>query len=389
MMIQQLLDRWKVEFGEVWGAKVGRAPGRVNLIGEHTDYNDGFVLPCAIEPAVWILARAWEDTTIRLVSLNYNERHESDLGDLRRGTGSSWSDYLLGVASVFQQEGYALYGWDAVIGGDVPLGAGLSSSAAVEVATGTVLREMFHLPLEDRQLALLCQRAENTFVGVQCGIMDQFACTFGKVDHALFLDCRSLETRQIPANLTTMEIVICDSKVERNLSGSEYNIRRAQCQDGVRVLRVKLGERIRALRDVSIEDLEMCKDSMSDAVYRRCRHIVTENPRVLLAVKALETGDLREFGRLMVESHQSLRDNYEVSCPELDLLVDLAMECPGVAGSRMTGAGFGGCTVSLVERSAIEEFRANMTSRYATKTGREPEIHVTRPGSGAAIVDVF
>ena len=388
-MIQQLLDRWKEEFGEVWGANVGRAPGRVNLIGEHTDYNDGFVLPCAIEPAVWILARAREDTRICLVSLNYNERHESDVNDLHPGAELSWSDYLLGVASVFQQEGYSLRGWDAVIGGDVPLGAGLSSSAAVEVATATVLREMFHLPMEDREMALLCERAENMYVGVQCGIMDQFASTFGKVDHALFLDCRTLEIRQVPAHLKDTEIVICDSKVERNLSRSQYNIRRAQCQEGVYVLREKFGERICALRDANLDDLETCRERLGDPVYRRCRHVVTENLRVLRAVAALESGDLREFGRLMMESHQSLRDDYEVSCPELDLLVDLAMECPGVAGSRMTGAGFGGCTVSLVERSCLDQFGEHVISRYARKAGREPEIHVTRPGSGAATVDVF
>ncbi|HOE12495.1 MAG TPA: galactokinase [bacterium] len=388
-MIQQLLDRWKEEFGEVWGAKLGRAPGRVNLIGEHTDYNDGFVLPCAIEPAVWILARAREDTRICLVSLNYNERHESDVNDLHRGTELSWSDYLLGVVSVFQQEGYASGGWDAVIGGDVPLGAGLSSSAAVEVATGTVLREMFQLPMEDREMALLCQRAENMYVGVQCGVMDQFASTFGKVDHALLLDCRSLEIRQVPAHLKDTEIVICDSKVQRNLSGSEYNIRRAQCREGVHVLREKFGERICALRDASLDDLEMCRERMSDPVYRRCRHVMTENPRVLEGVRSLESGDPAKFGRLMLESHRSLRDDYEVSCPELDLLVDLAIECRGVAGSRMTGAGFGGCTVSLVERSCLDQFCAHVISRYARKTGREPEIYVTRPGSGAAIVDVF
>ncbi|MFH1742957.1 MAG: galactokinase [bacterium] len=386
-MIQKLLERWKIEFGDPRGAKVARAPGRVNLIGEHTDYNDGYVLPYAIEHAVWIIARARPDTTIRLVSFNYNDVREACIDNLK--PLNDWSDYPLGVTSIFQEEGLDVRGWDAVIGGNIPLGAGLSSSAAIEVATATALREMFHLNIDDRRLALLAQRAENKFVGVQCGIMDQFASTFGKVDHALFLDCRTLETRQIRARLGDVEIVISDTKVERGLTGSEYNTRRSQCEEAVRLLQKNRSSNIQALRDATLEDIEVCRELLPEVVYRRARHIVTENPRVLNAINALENGDIERLGELMCESHNSLRDDYEVSCPELDLLVGLALDCPGVIGSRMTGAGFGGCTVSLVQQSSLDEFHSRVAEGYEKETGRSPEITVTRPGSGAAIVDVF
>ena len=388
-MIQQLLERWKKEFGGVNGAMIARAPGRVNLIGEHTDYNDGYVLPCAIEQAVWIMARARDDNTIRIASLNYNENFDTRLDRLEPLPNRSWPDYLLGVASVLQQAGHELRGWEGVVGGNVPLGAGLSSSAAIEVVTATVLREFFQLELNDRELALLAQKAENDYVGVQCGVMDQFASAFGKVDHMLFLDCRTLEIRQIPASLGAYEIVICDTKVERGLSGSEYNTRRSQCEEGARILQQRRSESIHALRDASLEDIEACRDQMPETVFRRCRHVVTENPRVLDTIEALRTGDLNRVGTLMRESHNSLRDDYEVSCPELNLLVDLAMDCQGVVGARMTGAGFGGCTVNLVEKSHLDGFRDRIVSAYEKETGRSPEITITRPAQGATIVDVF
>jgi len=388
-MIQQLLERWKTEFGSPGGSLVARAPGRVNLIGEHTDYNEGFVLPCAIEKAVWIMGRRRDDKTVRLVSLNYNEICESDIDRLVPQEDRPWSDYLLGVTNVLSNEGFEVGGWDGVVAGDVPLGAGLSSSAALEVATTVLLREMFGLDLDNRRLALLAQKAENTYVGVQCGIMDQFASTFGEVDHVLFLDCRTQEPKQIPAKLGSAAIVICDTKVERGLVDSEYNTRRSQCEEGVRILREHRSKDIRALRDATIEDLESCRDVMPDAVYRRCRHIVTENPRVLETIDALQIGDLKRIGELMLDSHRSLKDDYEVSCRELDLLVDLAMGSPGVYGSRMTGAGFGGCTVSIVEKADLPEFRNSVVEAYREKTGLIPEITVTRPGPGAAVVETF
>ena len=388
-MIQQILERWKCEVGDVNGAMIARAPGRVNLIGEHTDYNDGYVLPCAIEQAIWIMARARDDNAIRIASLNYDETFEAQLDRLEPLPNRSWPDYLLGVASILRQNGHELSGWEAVVGGNVPLGAGLSSSAAIEVVTATVLRELFQLELNDRELALLAQKAENDYIGVQCGIMDQFASAFGKVNHMLFLDCRTLEIRQIPASLGSYELVICDTKVERKLSGSEYNTRRNQCEEGAQILQKHRSESIRALRDASLEDIEACRDLMTDIVFRRCRHVVTENPRVLDTIEALQTGDLNRVGNLMQESHNSLRDDYEVSCPELNVLVDLAMNCQGVLGARMTGAGFGGCTVNLVEKSQVDHFRDRIVSAYKEETGRFPEITVTRPAQGATIVDVF
>ncbi len=388
-MIQELLERWKKEFGAPRGALVARAPGRVNLIGEHTDYNDGFVLPCAIEKAVWIMGRRRDDQTVRLISLNYDDTCESTLDHLTPRQDRPWSDYLLGVTSVLLNEGFEVQGWEGVVGGDVPLGAGLSSSAALEVATATLLRELFRLEMNDRRLALLAQRAENAYVGVQCGIMDQFASAFGEVDHVLFLDCRTQEPKQISAQLGNAAIVICDTKVERGLVDSEYNTRRSQCEEGVRVLREHRSEEIHALRDATMDDLEACRDVLSDAVYRRCKHVVTENPRVLETIDALKTGDLRRIGELMLDSHKSLRDDYEVSCKELDLLVDLAMECPGVYGSRMTGAGFGGCTVSLVDKERVTEFKNRVVEGYLRETGRDSEITVTRPGPGAAVVETF
>ena len=333
------------------------------------------------------MARPRSDKAIRLISLNYDDIREAHIDGLTPRDDHPWSDYPLGVSSVFRQEGFAVGGWESVVAGNVPLGAGLSSSAAIEVATATALREMFQLDLDDRQLALLAQRAENTYVGVQCGIMDQFASTFSKKDHVLFLDCRSLETKQIPARLGDAEIVICDTKVGRGLTGSEYNTRRGQCEEGVRILQQHRSSEIQALRDVTLEDIETCRDLLPEVVYRRCRHIVTENPRVLDTIQALEIGDLDRVGRLMRESHRSLRDDYEVSCAELDLLVSLAMECPGVFGSRMTGAGFGGCTVSLVQRSDLDEFRDRVAMGYERQTGLPPEITVTRPAPGAGVVE--
>ncbi len=386
-MIGPLRERWGQEFGGVAGAVIARAPGRVNLIGEHTDYNDGFVLPCAIDRSIWLMARPRTDRLIRLTSLNYETRREITLEGIRQAADHHWSDYPLGVTAVLLEERFEVGGWDGIFAGDVPVGAGLSSSAAIEMATAVALREMFRLEIDDRRLALLAQRAENTYVGMQCGIMDQFASLFGREDHLLFLDCRTLETREITFRFHDVEIVICDTQVQRELTGSEYNTRRIQCLEGVRLLREHRFPTIKALRDVTPEDIESSRHLLADMIYRRCKHVVTENRRVLETVEALQVGDLQRVGRLMLESHASLRNDYEVSCRELDLLVELAMECGGTIGSRMTGAGFGGCTVSLVRYNALDEFRAQVEAGYERQTGYRPVIVVTRPAPGASIVE--
>jgi galactokinase len=295
------------------------------------------------------------------------------------------------------QSGYQLGGFEAVVDGDVPSGAGLSSSAAVEVATGTALKALFGLEVDPVRLALLSQKAENEFVGVNCGIMDQFISALGKTGHALFLDCRSLETRHVPleasrvrdqgsrAGSTDVQIVVADTAVKRGLVDSEYNTRRAECEEAVRLLGQRLPN-VKALRDVTLEQFRQHEAELPPVVRRRARHVISENERVLASVAALSSGDLRTFGRLMDESHASLRDDYQVTVPQLDVMVDAAHTVPGVLGSRMTGAGFGGCTVSLVERDAVEEFKRRVPERYRTHTGLPPRIYVCRAVDGASLV---
>ncbi|HEY9855955.1 MAG TPA: galactokinase, partial [Stenomitos sp.] len=332
-----------------------RAPGRVNLIGEHTDYNEGFVFPVAIDREVVISARRRDDSEVRLYSVNYDQADSFDLGRIDKvapGTGApTWSNYVRGILSVFQDAGHKLGGFEAVLEGNVPQGAGLSSSAALEVATGTLLKHLFHLDLDGKQIALLGQRAENVFVGVQCGIMDQFISALGQRDHALMIDCRSLDYRAVPLHLGAKgaSIVIVDSKVKRGLVDSKYNERRAECQEAVERLRELLGRpMIKSLRDVTLSDLDHVGSRLPHPVHARALHVVSENARVLKSVEALEAGDLDRFGSLMNQSHESLKSDFEVSCPEIDLLVSLARGVTGTYGSRITGGGFGGCTVSLV-----------------------------------------
>ncbi|HET7771239.1 MAG TPA: galactokinase, partial [Chloroflexota bacterium] len=325
---------------------VARAPGRVNLIGEHTDYNDGFVFPAAIDRDVYVAARATDDGRARLYAANFRRKTEFPLSDVRHQPSERWSHYERGVVVMLQQDGHQVGGFEAAIEGDVPSGAGLSSSAAVEVATATALKALFDLQLDPVRLAVLCQRAENQFVGVNSGIMDQFISALGQRATALLIDCRSLEYRHVPLG-ESAQIVVADTSVKRGLVDSEYNARRAECEEAVRLLSQRVAG-VRALRDVSAVQLREHEALLPEVVRRRARHVVTENERTLRSVAALEAGDLGAFGRLMDESHASLRDDYEVTVPPLDAMVDAAHNVSGVLGSRMTGAGFGGCTVSLV-----------------------------------------
>lgn len=373
-----LFDR---EFGRNWEVSVA-APGRVNLIGEHTDYNDGFVFPAAIDRFIQILAARRDDSLVRAYSADFEERSEFTLDRLEKSEAEPWSNYVRGVAQLYQKRGYELGGVDLVISGNVPLGAGLSSSAAFEVAVAESFRVLFELKISKVDLALLCQAAEGEFVGVQCGIMDQFVCTLAEAGTALFLDCRDLSYSAVPLS-REVAVVVCNSKVQRTLGSSEYNKRRAECEGAVARLNGPLGA-VRALRDVDPEELEAHKGLLTELQHRRARHVVSENDRVTRGVEALKGGDLETFGQLLNQSHLSLRDDYEVSCKELDLLVELAQKVPGTLGARMTGAGFGGCTVNLVRHESVEEFCATVGSAYRGLAGREAEIYVTIPSNGVS-----
>ena len=372
-----LLDEFRACFGAA--AALYRAPGRVNLIGEHTDYNDGFVLPAAIEFCCSVAAAPRTDRKLVIHSDNFNETVEGHLDAISAGR-NHWSSYPLGVAWAIEASGKRLKGANLLIRGDVPLGAGLSSSAAIEVATGFALLDQSGFSIDLRDLAQVCQRAENEFVGAHVGIMDQFVSCHGRARHAVLLDCRSLEYRlvRLPPGVG---LVICNSMVKHEIGSSQYNVRRAECEQGVRTLREVLPN-IRALRDVGLAQLEEHRGLLNPRVYSRCHHVVTENGRVQSALCAFESGDLRALGRLMSDSHRSLRDDYEVSSQELDLLVEVAAAQPGVIGARMTGGGFGGCTINLVESSAVEAFKHTLAARYCEATGRTPEIYVSPAADG-------
>jgi len=358
-----------------------RAPGRVNLIGEHTDYNDGFVMPVAIDLSTWAKISPLETRKLQLHSENFGDDIEIDLDDKNVARRDHWSDYPIGVAVMLEKAGHRLRGARLQIRGEVPIGSGLSSSAAVEVATACALTAISGVKIERRELALLCQRAENEFVGAHVGIMDQFISLFGEVQKALLLDCRSLEYRLLPLP-DNVRLIICNTMVKHELASSAYNERRAQCEEGVKHLAKFLPD-VKALRDVTITELEQYGRDLSEVVYRRCRHVVTENARVLSAGEALEHGDLVYFGKLMGESHQSLRDDYEVSCRELDLMVEFAREVEGVYGARMTGGGFGGSTVNIVAVEHVEAFRAHVAERYEEATKLKPEIYICNASDGA------
>jgi galactokinase len=364
-------------------AQIASAPGRVNLIGEHTDYNDGFVLPCAIEFFTRAAIAARTDQTLILRSTEFEDPFEFDLLDLPRNPLGVWCDYVLGVAIKLREAGYPVHGANLLVHGEVPIGAGLSSSAAIEVAAALAF-----LSLADRrpplpEIAKLCQRAENEFVGARVGIMDQFVSCLGRKGHALLLDCRSLDFQLVPVP-GQVKLVISNTMVKHEHSGGEYNRRREECEEGVRILSHSFPG-IRALRDVSPEQLSLCAKTMPPVIYKRCLHVVEENRRVLLAVECLRSGDLGRMGRLMQESHRSLRDLYEVSCRELDLMVAAAAGLPGYYGGRMTGGGFGGCTVNLVTADQAESFRRTMVERYRQQTGITPEIYICSPANGAQL----
>jgi len=363
-----------------------QAPGRVNLIGEHTDYNDGFVMPVAIEFSTRATVDARTDRKLVIQSDAYEETRAYSLDDGALESSGHWSDYVLGVAVTLERAGYRLSGADLQLASDVPIGAGLSSSAAVEVATALALASISGISLDPVEIAQLCQKAENEFVGMRCGIMDQMISSCGREGSALMLDCRSLEHTLLPLP-RGLRVVICNTMIRHELAAGEYNRRRADCEAGVEQLRQGLPH-VRALRDVSLEELAAHESVLPERVYRRCRHVVSENLRVAEAADALERNDADALGRLMKESHASLRDDYEVSCAELDLMVSLANAAPGLIGARMTGGGFGGSTVNLVEAGAVDAFRHTVSDAYRRETGIEPQVFVTNAAAGAREVAV-
>lgn len=362
-----------------------RAPGRVNIIGEHTDYNDGFVLPAALELAVSVAIAPRPDRRLRVRSLAMDATIELDLDDLAPSPQGDWSDYVRGVAIMLERTGRRLDGADLMVDGDLPMGAGLSASAALEVSVGYALLANSGLDVDRIELAKICQRAENEFVGARCGVMDQFISCCAVEGHALLLDCRSLQARSIALD-PSARLVVCDTMVRHDIASSEYNLRRADCERAVALLAREL-HGITALRDVTAEQLEHNAALLPDAVFRRARHVIGENARTLRAAAALEAGDLSECGRMMELSHASLRDDYEVSCPELDLMARIARGVPGVYGSRMMGGGFGGCAISLVETSAVDRFIETVRKTYEDATGTRPSIFCCFPGPGVGPVD--
>jgi len=362
-----------------------RSPGRVNLIGEHTDYNDGFVLPAAIDRAIWLAIAANGSDLVNLQAIDLEDTFSHDLADPVERSGQGWPDYVLGVIRELQREGHRIGGFDCVFGGDIPIGAGLSSSAALEDAALFGLSHLFDLELSRKEMALMAQRSENNFVGVRCGIMDQFVNLHGETGHALKLDCRSLEYELFPFPQEEVRIVLCDTKITHDLASTEYNVRREQCEEGVELL-AQYDDSVRSLRDATLALLEKHRGEMDPVIYNRCRFVVEENGRVEAACRDLERGDIGAFGRRMEASHAGLRDLYEVSCEELDILAEEAAEIDGVLGARMMGGGFGGCTINLVGKDAAGDFSDAIRSRYSERTGKEIEIYRTRIGGGVELI---
>ena len=375
-MFEHIRSQFAATFGDDNDLQIVMAPGRVNLIGEYTDFNDGFVFPMTVDRGVYVGIRARDGQRVRVKSSRFVELIDYPLDDFEKPQPGHWSCYVLGVVEELRLMGLVSDGFDAVIDGNLTLGAGLSSSAALETATALALQSLFDFEMSRVDVATLCQRVEHRYANVMCGIMDQFASGLGRSNHALLLDCRTLSHVNIPTNLDKYRIVIISSEVKRELTSSAYNERRGQCEEGVASLR-QFDPSIASLREVTPDLFDAYGDQLSKIVFQRCRHVITENARVLDASAALAADELAQFGRLMTASHKSLRDDFEVSCDELDCLVDIAYGTEGVLGSRMTGAGFGGCTVTLIHMDAIETLRANLLP-YTDRFGLNPEMFVLK-----------
>lgn len=382
-----LLNTIKQKFTEVFKSTpyLYRAPGRINLIGEHTDYNNGFVLPAAIDKAIYFAASTNREKKIRLYSIDYGEYFEIPIENLMK-SDTNWANYLIGVAVQFQKKNLTLMGIDCVFAGDIPLGAGLSSSAALECGFAICINDLNSFDIKKSELILMAQKAEHEFAGVKCGIMDQFASTFGKSGHVVRLDCRNLGYEYFPLTNDIIDIILCDTKVKHTLASSEYNNRRAECEEGVSKVKKKYSA-VDSLRDVTPDMLVEMKSEMSTSVYTRCHYVVHEIVRVEEACKALVKHDFATFGKLMYETHDGLSKEYNVSCKELDVLVDIARRNPDILGSRMMGGGFGGCTISLIKKGGAERFIEAVHNEYPKETGLHAEIYRVSIGDGAGRIN--
>jgi galactokinase len=363
-----------------------RSPGRINLIGEHTDYNDGYVLPAAIDKAAYIVISPRNDNEVHLQSVDMNESYRTTVDKISRSMDQSWPNYLLGVIAQFIKAGVKVPGFDAALTGDIPLGAGLSSSAAVECAMALALNEITGAGFDKLRLVKMSQKAEHEFAGVQCGIMDQFASMFGKKDHVIRLDCRSLEYAYEPLDMKGYQLVLMDTNVKHSLGSTEYNVRRKQCETGVAMIQPHHPE-VKSLRDVTMEMLDKYVLPQDGMVYQRCKYVVEENNRLLEGCKDLEANDLVAFGKKMFETHHGLSKLYEVSCPELDFLVTLVKDNPDVLGARMMGGGFGGCTINIVKEEAIGKLIEDTTAVYKTAMGKELKAYIVNIEDGSSVIE--
>ncbi len=363
-----------------------RSPGRVNLIGEHTDYNMGFVLPAAINKEIIFAIAPSGDKNCRLISVDMDDSYEFNISSFVK-SGKAWANYLLGIIEQLKSNGYKLNGFNCVFGGDIPIGAGLSSSAAIEAGLGFALKSLFNLSVEPLDLVKLAQKAENDFVGVKCGIMDQYINIFGKKNNVLKLDCRSLDFEYYPFETNGYSVVLCDTRVSHSLAATEYNLRRKQCEAGVKILQ-RHNTGILSLRDVELDLLREHKDDIDPVIYKRCEYVIEENARLLSACESLTRHDILSFGERMNESHEGLKTKYEVSCSELDSLVEYARQDENVIGSRMMGGGFGGCTINLIKTEALDNFSETMVEKYKWKTSRDLRIYSAEIVDGTSSLSI-
>jgi galactokinase len=383
---QQMKEKVLQDFKKNFGGEpiIVRSPGRVNIIGEHTDYNNGFVLPAAIDKAIYVAVSPRNDEQIKLYSGEFDKSFDASLTELKP-TKEGWPNYILGVADQLMKRGYAIKGFNLAIDGDVPIGSGLSSSAAVECATAFALDEIFKLGISKKDLAFIGQKAEHTFAGVMCGIMDQFASVFGKKDHVIKLDCQSLDYEYVPLKLEGYKILLLNTNVKHSLASSEYNTRRAQCEQGVAWIKEHHPE-VNSLRDADMEMLHKYVEPKDALIYKRCKYVVEEKERLLTGCEDLKKGDLKSLGRKMFQTHDGLSKEYEVSCKELDFLVDAVRNNPDIVGARMMGGGFGGCTINIVKEEAIDPLVKSIGESYEKNMGKELTAYIAQVEDGTSLI---
>lgn len=383
-LIQDTINRYKKLYGED-PEYIVTAPARVNLIGEHTDYNNGYVLPVTIDRKIILAAGKRKDEVLNLHSVDFQSSFSVSLSDLAYDEKRLWTNYPKGIAYIFREHGYEVKGANFCFRGDIPIGAGLSSSAAIEVASGIAFKLLNKLEISLLDLIQLTQKAEAQFVGVQCGIMDQFASFVGKRKHTLFLDCNSLQYEYLPCP-KEVKLIVADAGIRRELAHTAYNLRQAECEDALRYF-IDKKPSIKTLRDVSVNEFKEMEKGLPVIARKRAWHVISENDRVLKSVDAIKINDMKEFGKLMIESHMSLRDNYEVSCRELDAFVDIAVESDGVFGARMTGAGFGGSGICIIDKDKIDKLVDHLRTEFPKRAGRSLTIYVVATDDGAAVIN--